>query len=299
MDKTIIDSQELENEKGQIIVKGLKKSQKSKLLTGALSGIVGVLGGVGVMSAFSFVSKDDAGNAVEPETTNPEGATNEADPVMEEPIIIYTDAPFATSITDDMSFNEAFGAARSEVGQGGFFEWDGNTYNTYYKEEWDAMSEAEQNEFLNSVDENAIEVVAVVDPEPIEPIVPEPEPEPMPEPGPEEVVYEITEEDYIETGDMNGDGKIDIASVNANNNEIADVVIDINGDGTMDQLYLDVDLNAEELPDDVVIVDISPEPEPLDVDPTLEPNTPDLIAENDLNPEIDNHENMDDYTANA
>lgn len=297
MDETIIESKDLQSgeEKGKIVLKGLKESQKKKLLTGALNGIVGIAGGVGLMSAFSFVSKDDAGNAIQPENSNQEEDNNGADSMVEEPVIIYTDAPFANSITDDMSFNEAFGAARSEVGQGGFFEWNGETYNTYYKDEWDAMSEAEQNEFLNSVDENAIETVTVVEPDP-EPIT---QPEPTPEP---EVVYEITEEDYIETGDLNQDGKVDVARVDANGNDIPDFVLDINGDGTMDQLYLDLDPNAQELPDDVVIVQLE-----QDIDPfseqnndnqgiaSVDPLVPDPLSPSDLNPEIDNNHNMDGY----
>ena len=62
-----------------------------------------------------------------------------------------TAAPIATSVNDDMSFNEAFAAARAEVGAGGVFEWHGNTYNTYYAEEWDAMSPAERETFYASV----------------------------------------------------------------------------------------------------------------------------------------------------
>lgn len=297
MDETIIESKDLQSgeEKGKIVLKGLKESQKKKLLTGALNGIVGIAGGVGLMSAFSFVSKDDAGNAIQPENSNQEEDNNGADSMVEEPVIIYTDAPFANSITDDMSFNEAFGAARSEVGQGGFFEWNGETYNTYYKDEWDAMSEAEQNEFLNSVDENAIETVTVVEPDPESITQPEPTLEP-------EVVYEITEEDYIETGDLNQDGKVDVARVDANGNDIPDFVLDINGDGTMDQLYLDLDPNAQELPDDVVIVQLE-----QDIDPfseqnndnqgiaSVDPLVPDPLSPSDLNPEIDNNHNMDGY----
>jgi len=41
----------------------------------------------------------------------------------------------ATSVNDEMSFNEAFAAARAEVGPGGVFEWHGHSYNTYYAEE--------------------------------------------------------------------------------------------------------------------------------------------------------------------
>ena len=37
----------------------------------------------------------------------------------------------ATGVTDEMSFGEAFAAARAEVGAGGAFEWRGEVYNTY------------------------------------------------------------------------------------------------------------------------------------------------------------------------
>lgn len=52
---------------------------------------------------------------------------------------------------DDMSFGDAFAAARAEVGSGGVFHWHGGIYNTYTVEEWNAMTEAERNEFANSV----------------------------------------------------------------------------------------------------------------------------------------------------
>ena len=67
---------------------------------------------------------------------------------------VATDAtvvPVATAVNDDMSFNEAFAAARAEVGTGGIFEWHGNTYNTYYAEEWEAMSPAEREGFFAAV----------------------------------------------------------------------------------------------------------------------------------------------------
>lgn len=55
----------------------------------------------------------------------------------------------ASSVNDEMSFNEAFAAARSEVGAGGAFEWRGNVYGTYYAEEWNNMTAAEKAEFNN------------------------------------------------------------------------------------------------------------------------------------------------------
>lgn len=50
----------------------------------------------------------------------------------------------ATGVNDDMSFSEAFAAARQEVGPGGAFEWHGGVYGTYTAEEWNSMSPAEQ-----------------------------------------------------------------------------------------------------------------------------------------------------------
>ena len=48
---------------------------------------------------------------------------------------------------DDMSFREAFDAARAELGPGGVFSWHGNLYNTYTTDEWSAMSEEDQDSF--------------------------------------------------------------------------------------------------------------------------------------------------------
>lgn len=62
-----------------------------------------------------------------------------------------TGVPVAASVNDEMSFGEAFAAARAEVGAGGVFEWHGNTYNTYYAEEWEAMSPAEREGFFAAV----------------------------------------------------------------------------------------------------------------------------------------------------
>lgn len=55
--------------------------------------------------------------------------------------------PIATGVSDDMSFSQAFAAARAEVGAGGAFEWHGRVYGTYYKNEWDGMSVQERHDF--------------------------------------------------------------------------------------------------------------------------------------------------------
>ena len=82
-------------------------------------------------------------NDVEPEVI--------AEPVPE-PVVEPVVEPVYVSpeVNDDMSFNDAFAAAREELGPGGLFVWHGNVYNTYYAEEWNAMSSESQEAFADS-----------------------------------------------------------------------------------------------------------------------------------------------------
>ena len=52
----------------------------------------------------------------------------------------------AHSVTDDMSFSEAFATARAEVGPGGAFVWHGQVYGTYRGDdpEWQEMSDEDR-----------------------------------------------------------------------------------------------------------------------------------------------------------
>lgn len=67
----------------------------------------------------------------------------------------------ASNVNDEMSFNEAFAAARSEVGAGGAFEWRGNVYGTYYAEEWNNMTQTEKADFNNHFSWNNIDSSSV------------------------------------------------------------------------------------------------------------------------------------------
>lgn len=63
----------------------------------------------------------------------------------------------ATTPDNDMTFAEAFAAARNEVGPGGAFEWNGNIYGTYTAEEWDNLSPEDKDEFFSHFNWNNIE----------------------------------------------------------------------------------------------------------------------------------------------
>ena len=91
----------------------------------SISGVTGILMGAGAMKAVQSMAAGEVEN-------NAEQAEN-------------------ASPYDNMSFREAFGAARAELGAGGVFRWHGNIYNTYTAEEWNAMKAEEQDEFAEQV----------------------------------------------------------------------------------------------------------------------------------------------------
>ncbi len=109
-----------------------KKDDKWKVVT--IGGVAGVLlGGAG-----AFVA-----HAAKRGTTEGEGEETDSDNTDD----VAAFGKVAEDVNDDMSFGEAFAAARSEVGAGGCFVWHGNVYGTYYATEWNAMSPDEREAF--------------------------------------------------------------------------------------------------------------------------------------------------------
>ena len=114
-----------------------ENSGKEPLWKKAASGMgMGIL--LGSISSFA-TTKAFAGEeneAVEEETVS-----------EEQPAWSDGDVDIASGVTDDMSFSQAFSAARAEVGSGGCFEWRGNVYSTFTAEEWNSMSAEEKAEY--------------------------------------------------------------------------------------------------------------------------------------------------------
>ena len=65
--------------------------------------------------------------------------------------VVHADAPIAATVNDEMPFDQAFAAARTEVGAGGAFVWKGKVFDTYYNEEWNAMSSEQHAQYSGSV----------------------------------------------------------------------------------------------------------------------------------------------------
>lgn len=121
---------------------GEKKSSGWKQV--AIGGTTGLLFG----TAGSFFMSAATTTSDEPAQT--ETITNGPNRISSETSATAEGLPIAT-VNDEMSFGQAFAAARAEVGAGGVFEWQGNIYGTYYAEEWDAMSSEERAEFGSKI----------------------------------------------------------------------------------------------------------------------------------------------------
>ena len=94
----------------------------------SISGVTGILMGAGAMKGMQVIQSKDSD-----EVANGEKLAS------------------SENSYDDMSFREAFEAARAELGAGGVFRWHGNIYNTYTADEWDANTADEQDAFAEQV----------------------------------------------------------------------------------------------------------------------------------------------------
>ena len=102
----------------------------------------GILLGAGAIQGVNLIKANhNEGNT---------GGTEENISDSETEAPIYDDAPVA-HVSDSMSFDQAFAAARAEVGAGGVFVWHGGIYGTYYETEWDAMSDEQKASYAQSV----------------------------------------------------------------------------------------------------------------------------------------------------
>lgn len=111
-----------------------KKTSKWKK-TAAMAGVgaAGIAGGIGLSAMASADDAKESADLAERHTVKPVGDVKVAE------------------VNDDMSFSEAFASARKQVGAGGVFEWRGKQYGTYYKTEWDSMSQAEKDQYAANV----------------------------------------------------------------------------------------------------------------------------------------------------
>lgn len=136
-DETIFNGAEAVNEENPQVSNDSKKKDAWKLI--GLGGATGILMGAGAIHAANAMAAENVENSVESETSE---GTSQGSGTSEIKV---------SNVTPGKSFSQAFAEARAEVGPGGVFHWRGGIYNTYTKEEWDAMSAEEKHEFAENV----------------------------------------------------------------------------------------------------------------------------------------------------
>lgn len=239
-------------------------------------------------------SNNNTTNTSKPETqqtTDTEAEQNPSENVAE---VRVEGLPVSHNVTEDMSFDEAFTAARQEVGPGGVFEWHGGVYGTYYASEWNAMSETEQQEFgshisyresnteePSSTSETKDEIAEVEIEHEAEIIeegvvdIPEAEIEDASSVEVELLGQEVV---TLEDGTQMGMGYMQVEGHNA-------VVVDVDIDGTYDVLAVDINDNNE-----------------MDADEVADIHGAGFTTEdysNQMNPDPDLYAELPDYTNDA
>lgn len=85
------------------------------------------------------------------ERNNSTASTETVTPDSPDGIALPDDIDVAGKVTDSMSFEQAFAAARDEVGMGGVFNWHGRWYNTFEKEEWNGLSLQQRQDYTEQI----------------------------------------------------------------------------------------------------------------------------------------------------
>ena len=222
--------------KSNVEKKGMSPLWQSVLVGGVPGILIGAGGTVGVEAIANSASAEEQGEvAIQDEAT----------------VETSTEILEAHSVTDDMSFSEAFATARAEVGPGGAFVWHGQVYGTYRGDdpEWQEMSDEARAE-------HSQEILSQVHATPYTPT--ENEPEIVPAPAPEDSGEIEDVNPVAETADDANDIDVHILGVGelqAPDGSVAQVGVgtiddhaaifaDTDGDNEVDTVLIDTNDNA-------------------------------------------------------
>lgn len=269
-EETIIEKRPVNN--------GQDKNQKEggswKHVT--LGGVSGILMGAGLLYAGQTATKKDdviRGNVGTSDAQPTGNATEATLPVAQ--------------MQNDLSFGEAFAAARAEVGPGGVFIWHGGIYNTYTAEEWNSMTPQQKNDFAHQVNPEVKvnEIPTPTDTHPDVAVQPTSEAEVHPVNDTSDV--QVVEQQIAHNFDMGEDVHI-VGYANAEGHLV--VGYDSTGDGQADVAIIDMDNNFVPSDADVImdrdgnmarLGDLNDEPDPSQMasmdNPDVAPDMPDYM----------------------
>ena len=102
----------------------------------------------------------DDGATVPPNTPDETNLPVGADETTSPTLILPSDVDVAGKVTNEMSFGQAFIAAREEVGMGGVFSWHGHWYNTFEKDEWTSLSLEQRQTYTEQITGEKLPVIS-------------------------------------------------------------------------------------------------------------------------------------------
>ncbi len=204
--------------KQKLLLSNLTAKQKQNIKDGSLS-IAALFSGVGLYSVFGKSPLvEDTKNEIHPisqESTDlVDNCTTEHETLETETLVIETDAEFADGDYDALAFggkDGAFAAARESVGPGGFFQWRGQTYNTYTQEEWDSMDPYQLNDYAANLESHS-----------------------------DYNTYEFVPQSQLasQSYDLNNDGLADVYMSDIDGDGVLDIEkVDLNSDGHLDVVH--------------------------------------------------------------
>lgn len=244
-----------------------------------LGGVSGILMGAGLLYAGQAVAAtktetpEETADTATAEAQQADSATEATLPVAQ--------------MHNDMSFGEAFAAARAEVGPGGVFIWHGGIYNTYTADEWNAMTPQQKNDFAHQVNPEvrAQEVPTPTDAHPDVAVQPATNADVHTVSDTSDV--HVVEQQIAQNFDMGDDVHI-VGYANAEGHLV--VGYDSTGDGQADVAIIDMDGNLAPSDADVImdregnmarLGDLNNEPDPNQTaameNPDVAPDMPDYM----------------------
>lgn len=140
----------ISNMKSRIILNNISDRQKEVLMK---SGIIGGSIGSGLLMLYSMKAPETV-PGITPDTTPVYDSKESSGNTSDNSIEIMSIKPVTEISDQNISFAEAFKVAREICGSGGWFIWKGSIYNTYYQEEWQALSQNEKNDYLATIQIN-------------------------------------------------------------------------------------------------------------------------------------------------
>lgn len=239
----------------------------------------------------SHPTNETTSNSITPSVNSPatdaanENVKPDASSAPEEVVLTTANGANVAHVDNTLTFAEAFEDARTQVGPGGVFSYNGQLYNTYYRQEWENLTTEQKNEYYASISEHSAPHDDYIHPQ----SAPEPTHEASYSTADSGAHSSGNEVYVLGVGSATIEGhEVYLAHLSTHGEDV--ILLDIDRDGTFDLAVADVNSDGTITKDEVI--DISqhhltvdqmqeashPEPNVF----VQDPNTPDYTNDADI-----------------